>query len=134
MGLWILLAVCGLAVVALAARGLLAPKARAAASAPMPKGPTKEQVRERQEHIALTERALELARKERAAAPPATTAASPAPGSSSAPAAPASVRTSSAAAPKAEAPAAATPAAPATKPAAASGLDEMRADITSAFE
>lgn len=160
-GLWIFVAAVGLAFVALAARSLAAPKAPTAAerSAAEPKGPTKAQVRERQEHIALTERALELARKERKAAPDAAATAPASPGSappapaapaadsdrgapakastSPAAASPAAEGTAAAVSPRAEPPRAEPAAAPApatTKPAAASGLDEMRADITSAFE
>lgn len=144
--LWVALGVLTLALVGVVGRGLwVESSARAAASQPaQPKGPTKRQVRERQEHIALTERALELARKEQKA----TTAPTP---SSSSPATPApqaasegsTVPSSKTAASRATAtgsPASASaPAAsaasdkPAAKP-ASSGLDAMRADIASQFE
>lgn len=154
---WIALAVFALALGAVVVRGVVtksAAKARASAPA-APVGPTKRQVRERQEHIALTERALDLARKERKAAAdkatgatsalappatvaPATVAPAPegaAPSSGSAPAK-AKGDQSSPVASTPQAPAAAEPASP--KPAspkpASSGLDAMRADIAAQFE
>lgn len=146
--LWVALGVLALALVGVVGRGLwVKSSARAAASQPaQPKGPTKRQVRERQEHIALTERALELARKEQKAT------ATPTPSSSSPPApapkaesegstAPSS-KTTAARAPATSSASGSSPSAPAApaasdKPAAkpaSSGLDAMRADIASQFE
>jgi hypothetical protein len=144
---WALLAAFSGAFIVLAARSLSPPPKRAETAAIAPKGPTKEQVRQRQEHIALTERALELARKERKAAQPAATPVSAAPAPASpvaekaesspkAAVAPSSAKASSAAASaptaKAEAASAAPgPAAPApAKPAAPSGLEGLKADVS----
>lgn len=150
---WVALGVISLALVGVIGRSLWTKSAaRAAGSTPAPaQGPTKRQIRERQEHIALTERALELARKERKAA---AAAAAPLP-SVTAPAgsAPAGADPGSTAAPPAgggKAPSASAAAAPASsdkspveKPAAekaagakpaAGGLDAMRADIAAQFE
>jgi|GEM_PF-2348677 len=153
-GLWVFLALLGLGFVALAARGLAAPKARTAAErrAGQVQGPTKQQVRDRQEHIALTQRALELASKERKAAaaaaplgsapvgPAPVSAAQGGPEAASSPAAAAGTpRSGGTKAPAAQGSAAAGNGAPAaapktSKPAASSGLDEMRADIAATLE
>jgi len=136
---------------ALAGKGLWSSSARAggAQAAALAKGPTKKQARERQEHIALTERALELARKEQkakdaAAAAPAASSPASAPASAASAASPASAGTSSPASEAGDAVAPAKAAAPSStaqepaarpqKAAPASGLDEMRADIASQFE
>ena len=133
---WVALALLGLIFVALAARGLSTPPHRPEVAGAAPKGPTKEQVRQRQEHITLTERALELARKERKAAQQAVAPApaSPAP-ASAAVASAAAVEAKTAASPKAappatdQAPPAPAEAAPA-KPAAPSGLEGLKADVS----
>jgi len=146
---WVALALLGLIFVALAARGLSTPPHRPEVAGAAPKGPTKEQVRQRQEHITLTERALELARKERKAAQQAAAPApaSPAPASpvpaSAAVASAAAVEAKTAASPKAAPPASLKAAPPATdqappapaeaapaKPAAPSGLEGLKADVS----
>jgi len=141
---WVALALLGLIFVALAARGLSTPPHRPEVAGAAPKGPTKEQVRQRQEHITLTERALELARKERKAAQQAVAPApaSPAP-ASAAVASAAAVEAKTAASPKAAPPASPKAAPPATdqappapaeaapaKPAAPSGLEGLKADVS----
>jgi len=146
---WVGLALLGFIVVALAARGLSTAPRRSDQAAAAPKGPTKEQVRQRQEHIALTERALELARKERKAAEQAATpapasaeSARPAPSSAAAAGvAPAEAKTESS--PKPAPQSSPKPAAPATdkappapaeaapaKAAAPSGLEGLKADVS----
>jgi FtsZ-interacting cell division protein ZipA len=141
--LWVALGVLTLALVGALGRGLWAKSsARAAASQPaQPAGPTKRQVRERQEHIALTERALELARKEQkaaTAAAPSASSTAPVPTAASDGSTPLS-KTAVTRSPSTASSSASSPAAPASdKPAAAkpasSGLDAMRADIASQFE
>lgn len=142
---WVLLSVFGLLLVAFATRGMWTNAGRGdkRSSATVPQGPTKKQVRERQEHIALTERALELARKERkAASAPSAAASSVAASSSATPLstaaaadAPAARRAASTPAPsEASTSTSSAPAEKAAPKAAAGGLDAMRADIAAALE
>jgi len=160
---WIFAGVLGACVLAFALRGAWSGAGREASAkqSSAARGPSKLEVKQRQEHIALTQRALELAAKERKAAQAASSAAAapgvPAPGASSpSPAAaspasgspgPASSEVKEKAEPSAAAPAAtdqpasaasppaSTPAAnpPASKP-AAGGLDELRAGVGVDFE
>lgn len=127
--LWPLAVALG-AVGLLVLAGGLATSMRAASKKEAPAaaaaGPTKREVRERQEHIALTQRALDLVAqdeaRERAAQDGAPTSGAPAAAAAQAPTPP----TSSASAPVAPA---------AKKPSAsAASLDALRADVKSAFE
>jgi len=163
---WILAGVLGACVLAFALRGAWsgAGREQSAKQGQVTRGPSKLEVKQRQEHIALTERALELARKDRKAAQAASSAAAapgvPAPGAPSpspAAASPASgspgpaasevkgkgePSETSAAAPAATDQPASAPSPPASKPAAsppaskpaAGGLDELRAGVGVDFE